>query len=149
MFKQSRHVLFVFLSAGDEWYLCRLSVTLPGMSDLHWAMFPEPYLTTVEPGAAPGSVVYKLLVRHRDGSLDVSQYLLVDGECFYTVFTNGKQPVQSNCLLNLILAGFLRKRSDGRMSRESNGTDQGFTSDCDPETINLIKKQSEAQCCGE
>ncbi|KAF4087964.1 hypothetical protein AMELA_G00077020, partial [Ameiurus melas] len=69
---------------GDEWYLCRLSVTLPGMSDMQWTMFPEPYLATVEPGAAPGSVVYKLVVRQRDGSLEVAQFFLVDGgeDCF-------------------------------------------------------------------
>ncbi|XP_027005788.2 neural-cadherin [Tachysurus fulvidraco] len=77
-------VVKILNARGDEWYLCRLSVTLPGMSDLQWAMFPEPYLTTVEPGAAPGSVVYKLVARHRDGSSEVAQFLLVDGgeDCF-------------------------------------------------------------------
>ncbi|KAK3571442.1 hypothetical protein QTP86_012072 [Hemibagrus guttatus] len=63
---------------SDDWYICRLSVILPGMSDLQWAMYPEPYLTTVEPGAAPGSVVYKLVARQREGSLEVAQFLLVD-----------------------------------------------------------------------
>lgn len=97
------HSLFLFLSAGDEWYLCRLSVTLPGMSDLQWAMFPEPYLATVEPGAAPGSVVYKLVVRQRDGSLEVAQFFLVDGECVLHLAQNPqpsfiirKQPIQSS-----------------------------------------------------
>lgn len=96
-------ILFLFLSSGDEWYLCRLSVTLPGMSDLQWAMFPEPYLATVEPGAAPGSVVYKLVVRQRDGSLEVAQFFLVDGECVLHLAQNPqpcfiirKQPIQSS-----------------------------------------------------
>ncbi|XP_053349522.1 neural-cadherin [Clarias gariepinus] len=77
-------VVKILNARGDEWYLCRLSVTLPGMSDLQWAMFPEPYLATVEPGAAPGSLVYKLVTQQRDGSLEVAQFLLVDGgeDCF-------------------------------------------------------------------
>lgn len=51
------------------------------MSDLQWAMFPKPYLATVEPSAAPGTVVYKLVARKKGGSLEVAQFLLVDGEC--------------------------------------------------------------------
>lgn len=64
-------------------------------------MYPEPYLTTVEPGAAPGSVVYKLVARQRDGSLEVAQFLLVDGECILHFAQNpkpcvtiGTQPIQ-------------------------------------------------------
>lgn len=70
------------------------------MSDLQWAMFPEPYLATVEPGAAPGSLVYKLVTQQRDGSLEVAQFLLVDGESVLHLAQNlklffmiGKQPV--------------------------------------------------------
>lgn len=66
-------------------------------------MFPEPYLTTVEPGAAPGSVVYKLVARHRDGSSEVAQFLLVDGECILHLSQYpepcvmiGTQPFQSS-----------------------------------------------------
>lgn len=81
LFKLCIHSIVLIQSAGDEWYLCRLTVTLPGMSDLQWAMSPEPYLATVEPGAAPAMVVYKLLARQKDGSFEVAQFLLVDGEC--------------------------------------------------------------------
>ncbi|XP_062848374.1 neural-cadherin [Trichomycterus rosablanca] len=64
---------------GNEWYLCKLAVTLPGMSDLQWAMFPKPYLATVAPDAAPGSVAYKLVARRRDNFFGAAQFLLLDG----------------------------------------------------------------------
>lgn len=66
--------------AGDEWYLCRLTLTMPSLADLQWAMFPSPYLAAVGPDATPGSVVYRLLARQRDGTLGQAQFFLLDGE---------------------------------------------------------------------
>ncbi|XP_069392731.1 neural-cadherin isoform X1 [Paralichthys olivaceus] len=69
---------------GDDWYLCRLTLSMPSQANLQWAMFPSPYLGTVGPDAAPGSVVYRLLARQRDGTQGQAQFLLLDGgdECF-------------------------------------------------------------------
>ncbi|KAM6995518.1 LOW QUALITY PROTEIN: neural-cadherin [Tautogolabrus adspersus] len=69
---------------GDEWYLCRLTLSMPSQADLQWAMFPSPYLSAVGPDASPGSVVYRLSSRQRDGTLGQVQYFLLDGgeECF-------------------------------------------------------------------
>ncbi|KAM7421623.1 hypothetical protein PAMA_015666 [Pampus argenteus] len=69
---------------GDEWYLCRLTLSMPSQADLQWAMFPSPYLAAVGPDATPGSIVYRLLARQRDGTLGQAQFLLLDGgeECF-------------------------------------------------------------------
>ncbi|XP_031175500.2 neural-cadherin [Sander lucioperca] len=69
---------------GDEWYLCRLTLSMPSQADLQWAMFPSPYLAAVGPDASPGSVVYRLSARQRDGMLGQAQFLLLDSgeECF-------------------------------------------------------------------
>nr|XP_057909277.1 neural-cadherin isoform X1 [Doryrhamphus excisus] len=69
---------------GDEWYLCRLTLSTLSQADLQWTMFPCPYLAAVGPDAAPGSVVYRLSARQRDGSLGQLQFLLLDGgeDCF-------------------------------------------------------------------
>ncbi|XP_031733141.1 neural-cadherin [Anarrhichthys ocellatus] len=69
---------------GDEWYLCRLTLSMPSQADLQWAMFPSPYLGAMGPDATPGSVVYRLSARQRDGTLGQAQFLLLDGgeECF-------------------------------------------------------------------
>ncbi|KAK1794617.1 hypothetical protein P4O66_001335 [Electrophorus voltai] len=77
---------------GDEWYLCRLTLTLPSLSDLQWAMFPCPYLAAVGPDAAPGSIVYKLVARQRGGSFRGAQFLLVDGgeDCFEVDRSSGE-----------------------------------------------------------
>uniref|UniRef100_W5L865 Si:dkey-22o22.2 n=1 Tax=Astyanax mexicanus TaxID=7994 RepID=W5L865_ASTMX len=77
---------------GDDWYLVRLTLTMPSMSDLQWVMFPQPYLAAVGPDAAPGSVVYKLVARQLDGSLGAAQYLLVDGgeDCFEVDRSSGE-----------------------------------------------------------
>ncbi|XP_077071073.1 neural-cadherin [Siphateles boraxobius] len=64
---------------GDEWYLCRLTLTLSNLSDLQWAMFPYPYLAAVGPDTGTGSVVYKLVARTGDGSVGTAHFLLVDG----------------------------------------------------------------------
>ncbi|XP_029306921.1 neural-cadherin [Cottoperca gobio] len=69
---------------GDEWYLCRLTLSTLSQADLQWSMFPSPYLGAVGPDAAAGSVVYRLSARRRDGTLGQTQFLLLDGgeECF-------------------------------------------------------------------
>nr|XP_046255492.1 neural-cadherin [Scatophagus argus] len=69
---------------GDEWYLCRLTLTTPSQADLQWTMFPSPYLAAVGPDATPGSVVYRLSARQRDGTPGQAQFLLLDGghDCF-------------------------------------------------------------------
>ncbi|KAM7382855.1 hypothetical protein PAMP_002554 [Pampus punctatissimus] len=69
---------------SDDWYLCRLTLSMPSQADLQWAMFPSPYLAAVGPDATPGSIVYRLLARQRDGTLGQAQFLLLDGgeECF-------------------------------------------------------------------
>ncbi|XP_041648938.1 neural-cadherin isoform X1 [Cheilinus undulatus] len=69
---------------GDEWYLCRLTLSMPSQADLQWVMFPSPYLAAVGPDASPGSVVYRLSAKQRDGTLGQVQYFLLDGgeECF-------------------------------------------------------------------
>nr|XP_061812727.1 neural-cadherin-like [Nerophis lumbriciformis] len=69
---------------GEEWYLCRLTLTTLSQADLQWTMFPRPYLAAVGPDAAPGSVAYSLSARQRDGSLGQPQFLLLDGgeDCF-------------------------------------------------------------------
>ncbi|KAM9851671.1 neural-cadherin [Aulostomus maculatus] len=69
---------------GDEWYLCRLTLSTLSQADLQWTMFPAPYLAAVGPDATPGSVVYHLSARQRDESPGQVQFLLVDGgeECF-------------------------------------------------------------------
>ncbi|KAM3873528.1 neural-cadherin [Diretmus argenteus] len=68
----------------DEWYMCRLTLSMPSQADLQWAMFPSPYLGAVGPDATPGSVVYRLSARRRDGMQGQAQFLLLDGgeECF-------------------------------------------------------------------
>ena len=53
---------------------------MPSLADLQWGMFPYPYLASVGPDAAPGSVVYRLSARQRGGSLGNAQFLLLDGE---------------------------------------------------------------------
>ncbi|XP_062393955.1 neural-cadherin [Sardina pilchardus] len=77
---------------GDEWYLCRLTLTLPSLSDLQWAMFPFPYLTSVGPDAGPGTLVYRLSARRGDGSQATAQFLLVEGgdDCFEVDRTSGE-----------------------------------------------------------
>uniref|UniRef100_A0A4W6DCA0 Si:dkey-22o22.2 n=1 Tax=Lates calcarifer TaxID=8187 RepID=A0A4W6DCA0_LATCA len=69
---------------GDEWYLCRLTLSMPSQANLQWAMFPSPYLGAVGPDATPGSVVYRLSARQRDGTQGQAQFILLDGgeECF-------------------------------------------------------------------
>ncbi|XP_028281097.1 neural-cadherin [Parambassis ranga] len=69
---------------GDEWYLCRLSLSTPSQANLQWAMFPSPYLGAISPDATPGSVVYRLSARQRDRTLGQAQFHLLDGgeECF-------------------------------------------------------------------
>uniref|UniRef100_A0AAY4BAX3 Uncharacterized protein n=1 Tax=Denticeps clupeoides TaxID=299321 RepID=A0AAY4BAX3_9TELE len=69
---------------GDEWYLCHLTLSVPSLSDLQWAMFPHPYLAAVEPDAAPGSIVYLLSVQRGGVSVGMPQFFLVEGgeECF-------------------------------------------------------------------
>ncbi|AWP15835.1 putative neural-cadherin-like [Scophthalmus maximus] len=72
------------LDLGDEWYLCRLTLSMPSQANLRWAMFPSPYLAAVGPDATPGSVVYRLSARQRDGTQGQAQFLLLDSgdECF-------------------------------------------------------------------
>lgn len=73
--------LFIFsVSVGDEWYLCRLTLSVPTLADLQWGMFPQPYLGAVGPDAAPGSVVYRLTARQRDGTIGNAHFLLLGGE---------------------------------------------------------------------
>ncbi|KAK2845166.1 hypothetical protein Q5P01_011825 [Channa striata] len=69
---------------GDEWYLCRLTLSMPSQADLQWTMFPAPYLGAVGPDAAPDSVVYRLSARQRDGTQGQAQFIVLDGgeECF-------------------------------------------------------------------
>lgn len=72
---------------GDEWYLCRLTLSMPSQANLQWAMFPSPYLGSVGPDATPGSVVYRLSARQRDGTQEQTYFILLDGEwCTHTVF---------------------------------------------------------------
>lgn len=77
----NKYILFVFcfLFSGDEWYLCRLTLSMSSHADLQWVMFPSPHLTTVSPDATPGFVVYRLLARQRDGTTGQAQFLLLDG----------------------------------------------------------------------
>ncbi|XP_029958534.1 neural-cadherin [Salarias fasciatus] len=69
---------------GDDWYLCRLALSTPSQADLLWTMFPSLYLGAIGPDATPGSVVYRLSARQRDGSLGQAQFLLMEGgeDCF-------------------------------------------------------------------
>ena len=73
-------VLLVFVSVGDAWYLCRLTLTLPSQSDLQWAMFPSPYLASVGPDASPSTLVYRLSAQRGDGSPATAQFVLVEGK---------------------------------------------------------------------
>lgn len=80
VFLLTQNIFVCFLlSVGDEWYLCRLTLTLPNLSDLQWAMFPYPYLAAVGPDTGAGSVVYKLVARSGDGSVGTAHFILVDG----------------------------------------------------------------------
>ncbi|XP_061676359.1 neural-cadherin isoform X2 [Syngnathoides biaculeatus] len=69
---------------SDEWYLCRLTLSSLSQGQLQWTMFPAPFLAAVGPDAAPGSVIYRLSSRQRDGTLGQPQFLLLDGgeDCF-------------------------------------------------------------------
>ncbi|XP_037129929.1 neural-cadherin [Syngnathus acus] len=69
---------------GDEWYLCRLTLSSLSQAHLQWTMYPVPYLAAVGPDSAPGSVVYRLSSRQRDDTLGQPQFLLLDGgmDCF-------------------------------------------------------------------
>lgn len=53
---------------------------MPSQADLQWAMFPSPYLAAIGPDATPGSVVYRLSARQRDGTLGRAQFFLLEGE---------------------------------------------------------------------
>ncbi|KAK2909682.1 hypothetical protein Q8A73_007397 [Channa argus] len=64
---------------GEEWYLCRLTLSMASQADLQWMMFPVPYLSAVGPDAAPDSVVYRLSARPRDGMQGQAQFILLDG----------------------------------------------------------------------
>ncbi|KAG5271361.1 hypothetical protein AALO_G00178850 [Alosa alosa] len=79
-------------NSRDEWYLCRLTLTLPSLSDLQWAMFPFPYLASVGPDAGPGTLVYRLSAQRGDGSQATAQFLLVEGgdDCFEVDRTSGE-----------------------------------------------------------
>ncbi|CAG6014487.1 unnamed protein product [Menidia menidia] len=57
---------------------------MPSQADLQWAMFPSPYLGAIGPDVTPGSIVYQLSARQRDGTLGQAQFLLLDGgeDCF-------------------------------------------------------------------
>nr|XP_006635865.1 PREDICTED: neural-cadherin-like isoform X1 [Lepisosteus oculatus] len=70
---------------GDDWYLCRLTLTVPSLADLEWTMFPFPYLAAVAPDAAKGTVVYQLSVHHRGsvGSSEAAQFTLIEGSKEY------------------------------------------------------------------
>lgn len=77
---EDEHNIFVFsLYVGEEWYLCRLTLMPPNLSNLQWAMFPYPYLAAVGPDTGPGYVVYKLVARSGDGLMGSTHFLLVDG----------------------------------------------------------------------
>lgn len=69
-----------FLPAGDDWYLCRLSLAPPTWPHLSWTMFPTPYLATVGPDALPTTRVYQLSARPTDRSQGETTYFLLDGE---------------------------------------------------------------------
>lgn len=43
-------------------------------------MFPSPYLASVGPDTAPGTLVYRLSAQRADGSQAAAQFLLVEGE---------------------------------------------------------------------
>ncbi|XP_004551137.3 neural-cadherin [Maylandia zebra] len=77
---------------GDDWYLCRLTLSMPSQADLQWAMFPSPYLAAIGPDATPGSVVYRLSARQRDGTLGRAQFFLLEGdeECFEVDHRSGE-----------------------------------------------------------
>ncbi|KAF3692423.1 Neural-cadherin Cadherin-N [Channa argus] len=66
-------------AASEEWYLCRLTLSMASQADLQWMMFPVPYLSAVGPDAAPDSVVYRLSARPRDGMQGQAQFILLDG----------------------------------------------------------------------
>lgn len=70
---------------GDEWYLCRLTLSTLSQDDLQWTMSPSPFLGAVGPDAAPGSVVYRLSARQRDGTPGQAQFVLLDGESSFSV----------------------------------------------------------------
>lgn len=80
------HFSSLLSRSGDEWYLCRLTLSMPSQADLQWTMFPLPYLAAVGPDATPGSVVYRLSARQRDGMQGQTQFHLLDGE-FAKVFS--------------------------------------------------------------
>ncbi|KAM4601120.1 neural-cadherin [Polymixia lowei] len=77
---------------GEEWYLCRLTLSMPSQADLQWGMYPSPYLGSVGPDAQLGSVVYRLSARQRDGTLGHAHFILLDGgeECFDVDRTSGE-----------------------------------------------------------
>ncbi|MBN3295370.1 CADN protein, partial [Amia calva] len=66
---------------GDDWYLCRLTLSVPSVADLAWTMFPFPFLAAVSPDAAKGTVVYRLSVHHggSEGSSVAAQFSLIEG----------------------------------------------------------------------
>lgn len=59
---------------------------MPSQADLQWAMFPSPYLGAIGPDATPGSVVYRLSARQRDGTLGRPQFFLLEGEWLNSYF---------------------------------------------------------------
>lgn len=81
--------------AGDDWYLCRLTLTTSSQTDLPWAMFPSPYLAAVGPDSAPGSVVYRLSARQQDGTLGHVQYFLLEGQSITCGFSASFLPTSS------------------------------------------------------
>lgn len=82
--------------AGDDWYLCRLTLTTHSQTNLPWAMFPSPYLAAVGPDSAPGSVVYHLLARQQDGTVGDVQYFLLEGESITCGFSSSFLPFSSS-----------------------------------------------------
>ncbi|CAL8359242.1 unnamed protein product [Arctogadus glacialis] len=80
------------LTNGDDWYLCRLALSMPSQADLQWAMYPSPYLAAVGPDASPGLLVYRLSARQRDGTQRNAQFILLEGgeECFQVDRSSGE-----------------------------------------------------------
>ncbi|XP_041123428.1 neural-cadherin [Polyodon spathula] len=67
---------------GEDWYLIRVELIVTDVNDNvpEWAIEQPPFLTVVSSGAAPGTVVFRLLARDGDEGINGEvEYFLSDG----------------------------------------------------------------------
>ncbi|KAM8827030.1 uncharacterized protein ACB058_020112 isoform 1-T1 [Synchiropus picturatus] len=147
-------VVKVLKIPGDEWYVCRLSLSVGSPTPPQWTMFPSPYLAVASPDAVPGTVVYRLSSRQPEGRPGSVQFLLLDGGmgCFEVDHRTGEirttgLPLMSNMeyLLRVMVEDGLGQRGpEARVSVLAGPRPPQFT-EC-PATVIVPENTEPAEC---